>query len=412
MFKALRNSRSLWPLRRVKGLNARVEASILILLMYSARRFFFVLIVSLAFAGAHAWGHQANDSWLSFSLTNGTVTGQWDLSVSDLDTALGLDDNDDGTVSDDELAAHQDAMVQFVLPHLKVSADGVDRHIRITGRKMETHLNGVYVGLPFVLEDQTTLPRVLQVTCDLFYDLNPKFLNRVSVEFNGQQRTINLTAESPTQTFEFAKPNVAHQFFVFVREGVWHIWSGFDHILFLLALLLPSVLWRRENRWQPVGEFRKALINVLKVVTAFTVAHSITLSLATLGVVQLPSRLTESCIAASVVIAAANNIFPLFPRREWMVAFAFGLIHGFGFASGLSDMGITRQNLAVTVLGFNLGVEAGQLAIVSAFLPIAYALRASWVYPRIVLAGGSCAIVLVAMVWLVERALNLRIMPF
>jgi hypothetical protein len=359
--------------------------------MYSARRFLIVLVVSLVMAGAHAWGHQANDSWLSFSLTNAAVTGQWDLSVSDLDTALGLDDNDDGTVSDEELAAHQDAILQFVLPHLKVQTDGVERQLRITGRKMENHLNGVYVGLPFVLQDEKALPNALQVTCDLFYDLNPKFLNRVSVGFNGQQRTINLTSETPTQTFEFSKPNVVRQFFAFGREGVWHIWSGYDHILFLLALLLPAVLWRREKEWQPVGEFRKALINVLKIVTAFTVAHSITLSLATLGVLQLPSRLTESAIAASVVIAAANNIFPLFTKREWMVAFAFGLIHGFGFASGLSDMGITRENLAVTVLGFNLGVEAGQLAIVSAFLPVAYALRASWIYPRIVLAGGSCA---------------------
>jgi hypothetical protein len=151
---------------------------------------------------------------------------------------------------------------------------------------------------------------------------------------------------------------------------------------------------------------------VLKVVTSFTIAHSITLSLATLGVVHLPSRLTESAIAASVVIAAANNIFPLFSRREWMVAFGFGLIHGFGFASGLADMGITHQNLAVTVVGFNLGVEVGQLAIVSVFLPIAYALRASWVYPRFVVAGGSCAIVLLAALWLVERAFAVKIVPF
>jgi hypothetical protein len=407
-------------------------------LNYSARRFLGVLIVSLVLAGGHAWGHQANDSWLSFSLTNGAVAGQWDLNVSDLDTALGLDDNDDGTVSDDELQAHNDAVLAFVLPHLKVKTDGVERQVRVTGRTLENHLNGVYVGLVFVVEDigedgatggkgsagaspyqgtthaesEFGAPKTLEVFCDLFYDLNSKFLNRVSVQFEGQQRSINLTSEAPAQTFEFSKPNLAHQFLGFAREGVWHIWSGFDHILFLLALLLPSVLWRRENVWQPVGEFRKALVNVLKVVTAFTVAHSITLSLATLGIVQLPSRLTETAIAASVVIAAANNIFPLFTRREWMVAFGFGLIHGFGFASGLSDMGITRENLAVTVLGFNFGVELGQLAIVSAFLPVAYALRASWVYPRVVLAGGSCGIVLIAAVWLVERAFNVKIVPF
>jgi hypothetical protein len=383
--------------------------------MFSKKKLWPLAIMCLALTVSQASGHQANDSWLSFAVTNGAVAGQWDLNVSDLDTALGLDDNDDGSVSEEELQTHNDALLAFVLPHLKVSTDGVQRTVQVTGHKLESHLNGIYVGLIFHLADDINAPRLphtLQVTCDLFYDLNPKFLNRLSLDANGLQRTMNLTIDAPTQTFELAQTKMATQFFGFVREGIWHIWSGFDHILFLLALLLPSVLWRRENAWEPVAEFRKALVNVLKVVTAFTVAHSITLSLATLGVVQLPSRLTESAIAASVVIAAANNIFPLFTRREWMVAFGFGLIHGFGFASGLSDMGISRENLAVTVLGFNLGVEAGQLAIVSAFLPIAYALRLSWVYPRIVLAGGSSAIVLVATVWLVERAFNLKLIPF
>lgn len=383
--------------------------------MFTTKNFWPLAMICLAIAGSTAWGHQANDSWLSFSVTNGAVAGQWDLNVQDLDTALGLDDNDDATISEDELQAHNDAILAFVLPHLKVRTDGALRSVQVTGHKLESHLNGTYVGLMFHLAAENNParpPHILEVSCDLFYELNPQFLNRLSLDAAGQQRTMNLTIDAPTQTFELAQTNLAKQFTGFIREGIWHIWTGFDHILFLLALLLPSVLWRRENAWQPVGEFRRALINVLNVVTAFTVAHSITLSLATLGVVQLPSRLTESAIAASVVIAAANNIFPLFTRREWMVAFGFGLIHGFGFASGLSDMGITRENLAVTVLGFNLGVEAGQLAIVSVFLPIAYALRLSWVYPRIVLAGGSCAIVLLAAVWLVERAFNLKLMPF
>ncbi|MDB6058609.1 MAG: lnt [Verrucomicrobiales bacterium] len=402
----------LWKNTDVLRLSALSVTRRIVPLMFFTKKFWAIAMLCLATAGLRAWGHQANDSWLSFTVTNGAVTGQWDLNVQDLDTALGLDDNDDATISDDELQAHNNAILAFVLPHLHVITDGVEKQVRVTGHKLETHLNGVYVGLLFNLDNLASVPKNVQVTCDLFYDLNPKFLNRLSLDANGQQRTINLTSDAPTQTFELAQTNLTKQFFGFVREGVWHIWSGFDHILFLIALLLPSVLWRRENQWQPVGEFRRALINVLKVVTAFTVAHSITLSLATLGVVQLPSRLTESAIAASVVIAAANNIFPIFTRREWMVAFGFGLIHGFGFASGLSDMGVTRENLAVTVLGFNLGVEAGQLAIVSAFLPIAYALRSSWLYPRIVLAGGSCAIVLVAAVWLVERAFNLKLMPF
>jgi len=139
------------------------------------------------------------------------------------------------------------------------------------------------------------------------------------------------------------------------------------------------------------------------------VAHSITLSLAALGVISLPSRLVESAIAASVVLAALNNLLPVVGGRRWVVAFAFGLIHGFGFASVLAELGLPRDALVLALVGFNLGVEGGQLTIVAAFLPLAYLMRASWFYRRVVLAGGSIAIVAIAMVWLLERALNLKL---
>jgi hypothetical protein len=148
---------------------------------------------------------------------------------------------------------------------------------------------------------------------------------------------------------------------------------------------------------------------VFKIVTSFTVAHSITLSLAALGAVSLPSRLVESGIAASVVLAALNNVFPLVHGRRWMVAFAFGLIHGFGFASVLKDLGLPQGALLIALVGFNLGVEVGQLAIVSAFLPAAYWLRGSWFYRRLVFIGGSLSITAIAGIWLIERAFNLKI---
>src|SRR4029077_15740595 len=103
----------------------------------------------------------------------------------------------------------------------------------------------------------------------------------------------------------------------YIVEGIWHIWIGFDHILFLLALLLPSVLVRAGRPWTPTPRLKRARVGVLKVVTAFTLAHSITLSLAVLGLVSLPSRLVESIIAASVVLAALNNLAGTVDRRAW-----------------------------------------------------------------------------------------------
>src|SRR5205085_6034746 len=113
----------------------------------------------------------------------------------------------------------------------------------------------------------------------------------------------------------------------------------------------------------------------------------------------LPTRLTESAIALSVILAALNNIYPLFQRRRWMVAFSFGLIHGFGFASVLADLGLPRDALLLALVGFNLGVEAGQLVIVSAFLPLAYALRRTALYRRFILVGGSALIAAIAAAW-------------
>ena len=147
----------------------------------------------------------------------------------------------------------------------------------------------------------------------------------------------------------------------------------------------------------------------MKVVTAFTVAHSITLSLAALGVVSLPSRWVESAIALSVVLAALNNIRPVVYGKRWVIAFCFGLIHGFGFASVLADLGLPQESLLIALVAFNLGVELGQLVIVGVFLPIAFTLRATAFYQRVLVVYGSAAIALIASLWLVQRALDLKL---
>ncbi len=211
----------------------------------------------------------------------------------------------------------------------------------------------------------------------------------------------------------------------FVAAGIHHILIGADHILFLLSLLLPSV-WVRgraqaapaasEARatpatrpgWLPAPAWRPALMGVLKVVTAFTVAHSITLALAVFDIVDPPSRWVESLIAASVVAAALNNLWPVVKDGRWKVAFVFGLVHGFGFASALKDSGLAHGALVSPLVGFNVGVEIGQLGIVALCLPLAWALRATRTY-RGAFTGGSWAIASVAGIWLVQRAFDLQL---
>jgi hypothetical protein len=159
--------------------------------------------------------------------------------------------------------------------------------------------------------------------------------------------------------------------------------------------------------WLPAPALRPVLLKVLAIVTAFTLAHSITLALAALGVLDLPSRWVEALIAASVAFAAIDNLRPMLQHRRAEVAFAFGLVHGFGFASVLRDIGLERGHLVAPLLGFNLGVELGQLAIVALFLPLAWALRGTRFYRRLLLPAGSLTILVLALLWLVERAFDL-----
>jgi hypothetical protein len=163
-----------------------------------------------------------------------------------------------------------------------------------------------------------------------------------------------------------------------------------------------------ENKWEPAASLKKSLVEVLKVVTAFTLAHSITLSLAVLGFVSLPSRFVESTIAASIIFAALNNLRGSIEKRRWVMAFTFGLIHGFGFASALADLGLPQGALALALVGFNLGVELGQMAIVTAFVPIAFALRGTVFYRRYFMPVGSVVIAIVALYWFLQRAFDFQ----
>jgi hypothetical protein len=174
----------------------------------------------------------------------------------------------------------------------------------------------------------------------------------------------------------------------FFPLGIEHILTGYDHLLFLLALML-----RGGGIW-----------SLLKIITAFTVAHSITLALAALDVVVLPGALVESVIALSIAYVALENLLPRYAvSRRWAVSFLFGLAHGFGFSSVLREIGLPKENLLLSLLNFNLGVEVGQLTIVLLVVPILMRLRNRPWEPRVVMAISSMIFV-AGLVLFVERA--------
>jgi hypothetical protein len=182
--------------------------------------------------------------------------------------------------------------------------------------------------------------------------------------------------------------------------------SGFDHLAFLFALLLPSVLLVKNEKWVPVGRFRPVVFQVLTIATTFTVAHSVTLSMAALGWVSFEAKYVEALIALSIVVVAVANVFG--PTRAWILSavFALGLLHGLGFANVLAPYGVAGNSIVVTLFGFNLGVELGQAGLIIVTMPVLYLLRNWSKYVPVVVRGGSVVLILVATYWFAERAIK------
>ncbi|HEY2927719.1 HupE/UreJ family protein [Piscinibacter sp.] len=390
-------------IRRCHRLHRALAGSRLAALLCAA------LVGALNAPPAHA--HKPSDSYLTLKVGEERITGQWDIALRDLDFAIGLDADGDGKITWGEVRAKHAEIAAYAGARLAIHGDGAPCAVVPGEQLVDNHTDGAYTVLALRV-DCPKPPATLALSYRLFADLDPQHRGLLNLESHGQTRTAVLGPQAPMQSFELKALDRLDQFLAYGREGVWHIWIGYDHILFLLSLLLPAVLLWDPAGWRATQRFREGFVDVFKIVTSFTVAHSITLSLATLGVVSLPSRWVESAIALSVALAALNNVFPLVHGRRWTVAFGFGLIHGFGFASVLLDLGLPQGALLLALVGFNLGVEAGQLVIVSAFLPLAFGLRHTWLYQKLVLLGGSLLIALVAATWLAERVFNFKVLPF
>jgi HupE / UreJ protein len=368
----------------------------------------FVLILLSSLWVAPAAAHRPSDSYLALSLRGDHLAGQWDIALRDLDYAIGLDADGNGEITWAEVKAKHQEIAAYALARLLISEDGFACPTTASEHLIDDHSDGAYAVLRFAA-DCPAAPQALSIRYRLLFDLDPQHRGLLRLEEGARTHTAVFSPDNDTWRLESRSVALGRQFLEYFETGVWHIWTGFDHILFLCALLLPAVLEHRHGRWQAAATFRQAFFEVLGIVTAFTIAHSVTLSLAVMGFINLPSRLIESLIAASVVIAALNNLYPLVDKRLWMVAFVFGLVHGLGFANVLTDLALPRSTLAVSLVSFNLGVEAGQLAIVATLLPLAYLSRRSWFYPRVVLGVGSFCIAAIASLWLIERSLNLTL---
>ena len=370
-------------------------------------KMFHTVILLLACLRVH--GHQSSVSFLFLDRGPKEIRCRLDVPLRQLDFLVGLDGNHDSKITWGEVRRRIAGIEEYVFTHLSFATDKGRLTIRPGDVLIEDRSLGKYLVLQWTIAESTKV----NLEYNLFFEIDPG--HRCLVEVLGRP-PILLSEDSRRTTIHFdaatAGMGAWHTFPQYLRAGITHIFSGIDHICFLLALLLPSV-WRRDRReWKPAANLKNVLSSVLKIVTAFTVAHSITLSLAALQLVHLSSVLVESAIALSVFLAAANNIVPIWNDRAWPVAFGFGLMHGFGFASVLGELTGSGSSSSATVLslfGFNLGVEAGQLCIVLAFVPLAFALRATTSYRIVAVRFGSVVISVTGLFWLIERSFGLTV---
>ena len=400
-------------------------------------------LIALLLASA-AWAHKPSDSYLTLRAEagKGDLTARWDIALRDLDYVLQLDRDSNGELTWGEVRQRTEDITRFATRNLQLrTGDKACPWETAAPLQLDHHSDGTYAVLSLIARCPG-LDAGLKLRYSLFFDVDPSHRGLVQWVAPGgvAAQALVFGTESAEQTLALQSSGAWPTLRQYLVDGVWHIWIGYDHILFLLSLLLPAVLVRRRGKWEGAPGLGGAVKEVLKVVTAFTLAHSITLTLAALQIISLPSRLVESAIALSVIFAALNNLrgmqwrpvatpsgdsppegasqswggpaTDLVKSRRWVMAFAFGLIHGFGFASVLADLGLPQNALVLALVGFNGGVEVGQLAIVAVFLPVAFLLRKTLFYQRGVLQAGSLIVAAIATWWFIQRTFDIQGGPF
>jgi hypothetical protein len=358
-----------------------------------------------------AFAHSASTAYLQVDAPQPDVTVQLSVPLRDLEYAIGLDSNGDGDITWGELQAHAGAIDAYAMARLRFSADG-----SMCPPGPVTHLadrlnDGGYAVLRFSVRC-AAVPRKLAVHYGLLFDQDRLHRGLLHVRLGGGEHAAALSPETPDAVFD-AAPNLgatARQFFL---TGVDHLLTGIDHMLFITMLLVPAMFRRSaQGGLQPVGKFGGAFIETLKVLSAFTIAHATTLTLSALHIVSIPERLSESGIALTIIVTAADNVWHFIPGRRWKLALVFGLVHGLGFATALGPLDLPLKQMAVALLSFNLGLEAAQVSIAAAVLPLGFLARHTLFYPRVLMPGLSGAVGVVAMAWFVDRVGDFGFMPF
>jgi hypothetical protein len=362
----------------------------------------FLISLSLALTG-HAFAHNLDTSYARVTITPQEVEFKFAYDLASLQRITQLDTNEDLQVSRAELEAATPGIEQFLRAHVFLSLNEHEAEFAEASPPVWPEGAGATIPesdyhqrlLSFTFRNPVlSAPEAVTLTFDVFGRLGEAHTILGVFLWEGREDEVIFTRFEPDYLYDTGyRTPLSQQITQYFKLGVKHIFLGYDHIAFLFALL-----------------FVKRFLDLVKVITAFTVAHTLTLALAVLQIVKFPPQLVEIGIAVTIMYVAAENLWVKSTRHRWMLTFGFGLVHGFGFANVLRELGLPARGLARSLVSFNLGVEAGQIVIVGAIWPLLWWInRQSWAAGFRV--GLSAVIFLLGAAWFVERTFRLNFMP-
>lgn len=372
----------------------------------------FLMAFWLVLTCGAAQAHGLNESYVYFDVTDEKLGGKIEVTVTELAKVLGKSDKVEAPLTQAEVEENFALFADYFGRNMQLTSQAGAHPLEFTGVTFLETESGLFAQLLFDVENLTDVP----ITIDMAYTAllggidpahrgyaliatnsrtgmaeNEAYISLVFAPGDGVQ-TLYLNDERTKQTAQ-----------TFLKHGIWKLWLGFDHVLFVIALLMSSVMVAHAGRWEPSDGLAGSLKQAAKIVIVFAVAHSITLGLATFGIVTLPAWLVEPVIALSIAVVACVILFPKLHTHLWILVFVLGLFHGFGLANALEPLGLDPARKVAGLVGFNIGVELAVIAIVFVVFPLFFAIREAPAYRRVVMQAGSVVLIVIAALWFAER---------
>lgn len=356
-------------------------------------------LLTLMLMATTASAHKASDSFLYLDQENSEL--RVDIALRDLALVLPLDSNGDQAVTGAEVRSARAAITRWSEDGITVSNPSGDCDLVGQTWGLSRHSDGPYAAAVYAVQcPDGSAAETLDY--QLLFEQDPLHRGLLSVTHSEGESLGVFSPDQRSQSLS-TPPSALEMFGTFIYEGVFHLLIGLDHLLFLLVLMLPATMRQKDNE-QP-RSLKQRILQLAGVITAFTAAHSITLALAAMNIVRLPIAWVETVIALSIALAALNVAWPMLGKKTWKLAFGFGLIHGFGFASVLGDLTSGLEQTILALAGFNIGIEAGQIALLILVFPVLYVWGKAKHYGQVAVPIMLLATGALSLFWVAERAM-------